>query len=244
MNRSIVAIVAAALIAGIWIADRAETRRLPLNVTRPDVFSRVSVDEPLIALSFDDGPHPDVTPRILELLARTKTRATFFVIGRNAAVRRELITLMGAEGHEVANHTWSHRVLTLIRPPAAAEEIRRGAAAIGSVTGSRPSLLRPPQGSVTDPVVDLANEAGERVVLWSVALDEGSIRDESLVEEAARLRAGDIILAHDVCPTASREECLRLIPRAVAWLSAFIDAARARGLKFVTVSELIASAAR
>jgi peptidoglycan/xylan/chitin deacetylase (PgdA/CDA1 family) len=244
VNRLLVALAAAGIVAGIWVADRAETRRLPLSVDRPDVFSRVSTTEPVVALTFDDGPHPDVTPRVLELLSRTGTRATFFVIGRNADARPELLALMGAEGHELANHTWSHQVLTRIRSSDADEEIRRGASTIRSLTGLPSKLLRPPQGSVTDPVVRLANAAEQRVVLWSVALDRGSIRDAPLENEAALLRAGDIILAHDVCPTASREECLRLIPRAVERLRSFIEAVRARGFRFVTVSDLIASAGR
>jgi peptidoglycan/xylan/chitin deacetylase (PgdA/CDA1 family) len=244
VKRVLVALAATGLVAGLWLADRSQTRRLPLSVDRPDVFSRVETTEPLVALSFDDGPHPDVTPRVLELLSRTGTRATFFVIGRNADARPELLALMGAEGHEIANHTWSHQVLTRIRASAAEEEIRRGATTIRSLTGLRVTLLRPPQGSVTDPIVRLAGEAEQRVVLWSVALDEGSIRDQSLADEAARVRPGDIILAHDVCPPASREDCLRLIPRAVARLQAFIEAVRARGFRFVTVSDLIAAAGR
>jgi peptidoglycan-N-acetylglucosamine deacetylase len=244
VRRAVVALLAAGLVAGIWVADRADTRRLPLSVSRPDVFSRVETTQPLIALSFDDGPHPDVTPRVLELLSQTGARATFFVIGRNAKARPEMIALMKAEGHEVANHTWSHQVLTLIRSSAAAEEISRGASAIETLTGRRPALLRPPQGSVTDPVVRAATDAGERVVLWSVALDQGSIRDASLIADASNVRAGDIVLAHDVCPTSSREDCIRLIPRAIERLRAFIDAVRARGFRIVTVSELIASAGR
>lgn len=242
-RQAVAAAAAAAVVVAVWAADRAQTRRIPLGEGRAGVVSRIRTAAPLVALTFDDGPHPAVTSAVLDLLAATRTPATFFVIGRFVEARPELVRRIVAGGHEVANHTWSHRVLTIIPAREAADEIGRGGRAIAAVTGMRPAWVRPPQGSATDATVRAARTQDQRVALWSVALDEGAIRDRPLDAQARRLGPGDVILAHDVCPTASAAECAELIPRALARLRAFIDAVRARGYRFVTLSELAAAGA-
>src|SRR5437764_9815211 len=112
-------------------------------------ISSVHVDGPYIALTFDDGPHQKLTPRLLDLLAEHHIHVTFFVIGENAAEHPEILQRAVREGHEIGNHTWSHPNLAKMTDEAVRSQIKRTEEAITGAIGSRPVLLRPPYGSIT-----------------------------------------------------------------------------------------------
>lgn len=152
-----------------------------------------------VYLTFDDGPDARWTPRILDLLAQAKVRATFFVVGRLARGQAALARRIAALGHELGNHTWSHRHPWTLPPAAARREVRDGAAAIADLTGRAPAFFRPPHGRVRRCMVEEAEGGGQTLVLWHrSAVDWGPLGSARGITR--RLNAalpGDIILMHD-----------------------------------------------
>ena len=116
----------------------------------------VPTAEPLAALTFDDGPDPELTPRILAVLARYDVRATFNVMGYNAVRHCDLIRALVDGGHELGNHTWSHQDLAFQSPTATGRQLDRGLAAIERTAGVRPRFFRPPRGELTGAAVQAA----------------------------------------------------------------------------------------
>jgi peptidoglycan/xylan/chitin deacetylase (PgdA/CDA1 family) len=202
----------------------------------PHILWRIETREPLVALTFDDGPHPTFTPRVLEILGRRQARATFFLIAERALQRPDLVARIRAEGHEVGNH-YSTRSSALIDTN---EEFADKLALAGRVLGlnaTRPRLFRPPGGVARRSQLELARRAGYGIVLgsaypWDPArLPAGYIR--WLVTK--NLAPGTIVILHDGIEDPSRS---------IAALPAILEAGAARGLRFVTVGELVASGQR
>jgi peptidoglycan-N-acetylglucosamine deacetylase len=107
-------------------------------------YSSCRVDGPYIAMTFDDGPHPVLTPRLLDMLKARGIRATFFLIGQNAAEYPDIVRRIAAEGHEIGNHTWDHPQLTKLSPIALREEIDRTSSTIAEIIGKPVLVMRPP----------------------------------------------------------------------------------------------------
>lgn len=153
-----------------------------------------------VALTFDDGPSPDQTPKILEELARYDLRATFFVVGREAEKHPQLIRDIAARGHQLGNHTWSHIDLWLNDFPIVADELARTDDLLEQLTGRRPKWVRPPHGHFTAKLRAWCAERGQKVVLWDTM--PGDFVDwatpESLTAFTLRhLRKGSILVLHD-----------------------------------------------
>ena len=175
-------------------------------------------DPGAVHLTFDDGPDLKWTPRVLDVLAAARTRATFFVVGRAARCAPDLVRRIAAEGHEIGNHSYSHRHPWTLREADARNEVRSGAAVIADVLGRAPRAFRPPHGRVRRCMLDEAQRSGQRTVLWSVsAIDWGPLGSASRIE--ARLRtagAGDIILMHDGRNRHNRpDELVQVLSRAL-----------------------------
>lgn len=187
-----------------------------------------------IAITFDDGPHPVYTPEILSLLEEYDVKATFFVIGQNVDSYPELVKAEVDAGHEVGNHTFSHTNLQREQYEEMCREISRTERLIYENTDFRAKLLRPPEGAYTQAVCDAAAEYDYTIVLWSIdTRDWAHNPPEKIAEQIlSEVRGGDIILFHDYIGRDSPTlKALRLtIPELLA-----------RGYKFVTVSELLAS---
>jgi peptidoglycan-N-acetylglucosamine deacetylase len=157
-------------------------------------------DQRSVALTFDDGPHPEGTPAILEMLAQLGIPASFFLTGeqvrRYPGVAREIAAL----GHTVGVHGHRHRLLTLRSPVASATDLRLACAAIADATNSMPRLYRPPYGAANPAVLLVAHRAGLRLVLWARWGRDWERRASaaSVAANASRgLRGGEIILLHD-----------------------------------------------
>ncbi|GAC1326530.1 MAG: polysaccharide deacetylase family protein [Thermoleophilaceae bacterium] len=153
-----------------------------------------------VALTFDDGPHPQGTPAVLEELSRRRAVATFFLVGEQVECRPALAAEIAAAGHTIALHGHRHRNLMCVGPRALADDLRRALDAIGSATGRKPTLYRPPYGIFTPAALVLARRAGWTPLLWSRWGRDWSAR-RSPVEIAADLTgdvgAGDVLLLHD-----------------------------------------------
>lgn len=193
-------------------------------------LNAVETTRPLVALTFDDGPHPLHTPRLLDILAQHGARATFYVIG--ALVRRYpvIVQRMVAEGHEVGNHTWTHPTLSRLGNQRFLTEIDRTQQVIFDTVGHIPVTMRPPYGAITMRQSRmLAAERNLPTVIWSVDPQDWRRPGPSVVAKrmVGGARPGAIILAHDIhAPT------IRAIPSALEGL-------QARGLRSVTLSELL-----
>ena len=195
-------------------------------------------DRPCVALTFDDGPDPQVTPAVLDALARRRARATFFVIGRAVEAHPELARRIVREGHELGNHSFSHARGSPFRGVAGQHrEIARGEAAIAALTGGRRvRLYRPPFGVTSPPFVVAAGDRGLRLAAWSLHGRDARGGDPARIAARVlrRVRPGDVVLLHDGhdLPGARRSDCPEIVERVLEGL-------RERGLACVTLTELL-----
>jgi len=210
----------------------AATITRPASAASPAIsYSAVHVDGPFIAMTFDDGPSAKLTPELLDILAAHHVHATFFVIGKNVVDHPEILQRAVREGHEIANHSWSHPSLGKMRDDKVRAELQKTDDAIEAAIGTRPVLMRPPYGSITTRQKQwIREEFGYRTILWDVdPLDwkrpGPSVVTSRIVRET---RPGSIILSHDIHPGT-----IKAMP-------ATFDQLEEKGFKFVTVSELIA----
>jgi peptidoglycan-N-acetylglucosamine deacetylase len=185
---------------------------------------------PCVALTFDDGPSPLDTPRVLDILREKNVRATFFVVGERAEQHPEIVRRACVEGHLVANHTWSHPSLFCFLTPARLRaEIERSEDSIQKISGSRPLYFRSPVG-LRHPLLGLyLRQAGLQYISWRLrSWDTFTSKPGTLTNRILdKVASGDIILLHD-----------RLASGAGVMLNALpgvIDKLRDRGFEFVLV---------
>lgn len=196
-------------------------------------FNSVYVEAPYVAITFDDGPHATLTPKLLDLLAARKMKATFFIVGQCVAEYPEIAKRAAREGHEMANHSWSHPNLGKMSDDAVRSQLQRTDDIIKTATGSRPALMRPPYGSITPRQKQWINEVfGYRIIIWDVDPFDWKRPGPSVVTNriVTQSKAGSIILAHDI-----HAATIEAMPET-------FDQLLAKGFKFATVSELLAMA--
>lgn len=184
-------------------------------------------DRPMVALTFDDGPHPIVTPRILDLLKQYHARATFFVLGNRVYSYAEVLQREYTEGHEIGNHSYNHPFLSKLNAGEIAYQVQETDERIAHLIPTAPVLLRPPYGAVNDAVKAAVQKP---FVLWSIDTQDWKNRSRNaIVEEVlGKVKDGDIILMHDLYATTA-DACEIILP-----------ALAEQGYQFVTVSELLA----
>ena len=205
---------------------------LPTDIVSSErsTITQVRTSRPVVAMTFDDGPHPRLTPILLDMLKARRIRATFYVIGNRVPQWPGLVQRMLAEGHEVANHTWSHPFLTRLSSSGVLSQLDRTAQAVEKVTGRRPVTMRPPYGAMSYRQRQMVLEARKLpTVLWSVDPQDWRRPGSSVVAQRIlhQTRPGGIVLSHDIhSPT------IKAMPRT-------LDGLAAKGFRFVTVSELL-----
>jgi peptidoglycan/xylan/chitin deacetylase (PgdA/CDA1 family) len=151
-----------------------------------------------VALTFDDGPHPDTTLPLLAALRAGGAGATFFIRGEQAARHRDLLRAVRADGHGIANHTYTHPHLTEVDDGIAVREIDETQAIVREITGQTPTLFRPPYGDTDARVRGHAARFGLTEVLWTVdTRDWADTSTDEIVAAAANVQPGGIILMHD-----------------------------------------------
>ena len=152
-----------------------------------------------VSITFDDGPNPNATPIILDVLKREGVKATFFVLGRHADRWPALVKRMADEGHQLGNHGYFHRKLHRRTPGYVRDDLTRGAEAIERASGARPRVFRAPHGFRNPWVTPIARSLGERTIGWSLGVwDSARPGADEIVRRALDgMRAGSILLLHD-----------------------------------------------
>jgi len=192
----------------------------------------VDREDKVVALTFDDGPHPTLTEGILDLLEKYDARATFFIIGKNAGYYPDVIRMAVDHGHEIGNHTHSHISLAGRGKNDVKSEIMSAEDDILSVCGVKTRLFRPPEGCISKNVTSAAAELGYDVILWNIdTRDWAHCSTADMVRNIkSNVRPGSIILFHDYTSgTAHTKDVLCVI----------IPYLISQGYRFVTVSELM-----
>lgn len=164
------------------------------------VLTRGSRRRRVLYLTFDDGPHPEHTPVLLDLLAKHRVRATFYLIGQQVERHAELVRRIVSEGHGLGNHSWSHPHFDRLSLAEQRREIEHTERLLARFDGLARHDFRPPRGVMPVPMVLDCIRRGRRIAFWSYdSLDYSQRPAEALVEVARRHppRAGDIVLMHD-----------------------------------------------
>jgi len=186
-----------------------------------------------VALTFDDGPNPAMTPRLLDLLERHGARATFFLIGRFVEAEPGLAAEIAARGHLIGNHTATHPSLVWRSPGRIAGELTRCQEAIERATGRRPAWLRPPYGFRGPHLQRIARRAGlGRIAMWSVTgYDWTPQPPDRLIGRLGRVRGGDIVLLHDGWHGGLGADRRHTVEALAHWLPRWVD----QGLRLAAV---------
>jgi len=205
-----------------------------------------------LAITFDDGPNPALTPQLLDLLERYGALATFFVIGRYTRECPELVKETAQRGHLVANHTLTHPNLFWLTPSIIRDELRQTQDAIVAATGFAPKWFRPPYGYRNPWVVKTAAQLGMRTAMWSVIPGDWKPRAvEKLIAKIQPIAAharkntgsldatGDVLCLHDGGHRALNADRTRTLQALEYWLPRWRDA----GLEFVTIEEAVSTPA-
>jgi peptidoglycan/xylan/chitin deacetylase (PgdA/CDA1 family) len=183
-----------------------------------------------IALTFDDGPHAVLTPRLLDVLKQKNVKVTFFVMGVKAVIHPNILEREKSEGHEVANHVWDHPVISKISREVLHEQIEKTNNAINKAIGNIPLTMRPPYGN-TNPKLNDHIKKNEQlsVIQWSYDTNDWKrpTPEELIKKSLKNVKAGDVILCHDIHPGT-----IEAMPK-------LIDGLKELGFNFATVSEMI-----
>jgi peptidoglycan/xylan/chitin deacetylase (PgdA/CDA1 family) len=219
--------VLVALVAGAWRLAKSRTTQL-----FGELVTSVTVADSVVALTFDDGPVPVFTDSVLDLLRREEVRATFFVVGNAVAQHPQLAARVALEGHELGNHSYSHKRMILTSPGTVRHEVEATDSLIRSAGSTGRIHFRPPYGKRLVTLPWYLARTGRTTVLASVEPDSRFTQREGMVRHALEnARPGSIILLHVEIP--SRVEGRAALPLIISGL-------KQRGYRFVTVSELLA----
>ena len=190
----------------------------------------------VVSLTFDDGPNPQATPAILDVLRREGVPATFFILGRHAERWPALVRRVANEGHQLGNHGYWHRKLHRRGPAYVRDDLTRGTAAITAASGGvMPRHFRAPHGFRSPWVTPIARTLGQRTVGWSLGVWDSARpgADEIARRSVAGMHAGSILLLHDgdgYDPEGDRRQTAEALPM-------IIDGLRTRGFRFATLPD-------
>lgn len=193
-------------------------------------YSSAKVTGRFIALTFDDGPHASNTPRLLDMLRQRNLKATFYTVGTNVARYPNIMRRIVAEGHEVANHTWTHPSLSKLSDGAVRSELQRSHDALVKIIGTAPRTYRPPYGAITARQMQwIFDEFGYPTIKWSVDPRDWQVKNASIVTQniLRDTQPGGIVLVHDIHASS------------IDAMPATLDGLLSRGFQFLTVSQLI-----
>lgn len=225
------AIIAGAVACFLWVSENTN------NQFFGSVFAHGGVHEPLVALTFDDGPSR-YTPQILDILGKYDVKATFFVIGKNVERYPDIARRLVSEGHVLGNHTYSHPFWVPMETPRRIKaEVDQAETAIRNITGMSTDLFRPPHGWRSPWMVQMLKKNNFTVVTWTVSPNDWERISADVVAKRvlSGTHSGAIILLHDGLETKSnfqKENTIQALPVIISEL-------KSRGYRFVTVPQLM-----
>jgi peptidoglycan-N-acetylglucosamine deacetylase len=227
----VIGTIASAAVSVGALAWGAYERNSPLFGS---VQRRLSGDDGVVALTFDDGPNPDATPAILDTLGAEGVPATFFVLGRHADRWPDIVERTAQEGHAIGNHGYHHRKLVWRAPSYVRRDISLGTAAIEHAGAARPRLFRAPHGQRNPWVTPIARAAGQRTVGWTLGVWDTALPGADVIADRVirGTRPGSIVLLHDgdgYDPSGDRMQTARA-------LSTLIRGLRERGFSFAKLA--------
>lgn len=199
------------------------------------IFSREKITLPQIrysvAITFDDGPHPDYTEKILEIFAKENAKATFFVVGKMVANYPELAQEICWEGHQIASHTYDHLFLTELSPAQIIEQLEKTRKIIKEVCRVDTYYFRPPGGHYSQKVIQIFSLLRYQMILWTLFPHDQAIENSDELTDSilSQVKDKDVILLH-----SGVEITLQALP-------AIISQLKKRGFQLVTVSDLCVS---
>jgi peptidoglycan/xylan/chitin deacetylase (PgdA/CDA1 family) len=196
-------------------------------------LNKLPGSERIASITFDDGPNPHATPRILDVLKQEDVKATFFILGRHADRWPELVKRVADEGHQIGNHGYYHRKLHRRTPGYVRNDLTLGTESIERACGVRPQVFRAPHGFRSPWVTPIARSLGQRTIGWSLGVwDSARPGADEIVRRALDgMRPGSILLLHDgdgYDADGDRVQTAEALPR-------IIDGLRSRGFRFVTL---------
>jgi len=208
-------------------------------IVRKGTIYHINAINKLVALTFDDGPSPVWTTKILDELKKAHIKATFFMLGEHVAKYPDIARRVVAEGHEVGNHTYDHHILLYHTLDNLLKEINETQKVIKDKTGVKTKYFRPPKAWLTAEEKKEIEGMGYKIILWSLnSKDWVTFDDKYIVKYILKnVRPGDIILFHDsggvfTAEGGNREETVKTIP-------SLVEKLREKGFKFVTITELL-----
>jgi peptidoglycan-N-acetylglucosamine deacetylase len=195
---------------------------------RDDILVHGNTNLKEVALTFDDGPHPETARKLLDLLGKEGVKATFFVVGSKVDESPRLIRRMMKEGHEVGNHTYSHPRLDGMDAAQIRDEIAKCGHAVFRATGAGMNLFRPPGMRYDEIVIRTAQDLGYVTIHWNTAAQDFQPQEPSRIVEKVlkRTQPGSVILLH------SHPNTLEALP-------AILSELKAKGYRFVRVSQML-----
>jgi len=196
----------------------------------------VDTDEKRLALTFDDGPHPSHTPKLLGLLAAKGVRATFFVVGRRVRRFRDVLAATAAAGHEIGNHGDHHVPLSILPPSLIRRELDVCGRLVEEIAGRRPRFMRPPMGWISDVVLANAREMGYEPVIGSIhPQDSRQPGLETILRRVRRrVEPGAVLILHDGGWRVGADRS-----QTIAAVDILTDELLAAGYRFETLSDLV-----
>ena len=205
----------------------------------PKFIFRVRIKENLVALTFDDGPHPEFTKKLLDLFKERGIKATFFVTGEKIEKYRDIVKRMIAEGHELGNHSYSHKNLIFKKKNMIIEEIERTDKLLRELGVRSDIHFRPPFGRLSFTAFTVLTSLNKKVIMWNVPTKDYKESDPKVILKKIykRIKPGSIIVLHD----SGVERTGKKIDRQATIIAVkqLIEELPKKGYEFRTVSELI-----
>lgn len=241
-NRAKLSIIVNIIFFGVFAIFVFHSKASPAFLNKVDglaeatnIVSNGSRDRMVIALTFDDGPHPIYTNKILDILKEYNVKATFFILGKHGELYPELLIRQNQEGHEIGIHSYNHINMKKEKKEVVEEEFNKTQQIIFSKTGRKAQVFRPPYGTYNQTVYDIAIKNQCKIVLWTYYQDSKDWSNpgtDKIVETViSQARNGDIILFHDH-NEASENQTIEALKEIIPDL---IN----KGYKFVTISQLL-----
>lgn len=203
---------------------------ISLNQQVPKIYNHLPITEQKVALTFDDGPDPTNTIKVLDVLKAKEIKACFFILGENIKGNEAIIKRIYAEGHDIGLHSYTHPNFHKMKYEAIKSEITQNQDDLSAIIGYKPDLIRPPYGIITNDFLHVAQEMKLRIFTWSNDSEDWRTRNDptTIVNNVfVKLKPGGIILMHD--KTANKANSIKALPR-------IIDRLKAEGYGFVKLS--------